>query len=589
MRYRRNTVGYVDCVRLIVVAVCWCIGSASVIAEASPGGADVDDAHVAAALAAEQRRIATVARVTPACVCVYDRNQRGGGSGVIIDAQGHGLTNYHVVAGMLSDRQGLGGLADGRMYDLEVLGIDPTGDVALFRLTGREEFTFAELGDSEAVRPGDTVLAIGNPFVLSEDHTPSVSMGRVTGTHRYQRGQGNALVYTDCIQTDAAINPGNSGGPLFDLAGRIIGINGRISLAAGVRGRFNVGAGYAISINQIKRFLPALRAGLEVRHGTMQATVNRACLFDELVEDGPAWKVGIRPGDKLLRFGGREVVSDNQFASLLGTYPEDWPVSICWLPRANADGPVTEARHAIARLERLAIHHEGAFTVDPQVNRRALERVVERFQSGIGITQGPGTAEWRWTSRRMPVGSGAAETDAAQRWAHVRVGDGTSEHRRSGSGGTVAERIVCDEEGVHLVDGERRYVLPPARRLPLLAMHVLRENVVAGASAVPADEWSHVGGDAVVRQGDDGRVVESNLLEVIETQRPDGTNLRYAFDEASGMLRRIVARDEASGAEAVIDLDDYGDVGGFRWPLTLEVRVGTNAYRARRDAYEVGR
>ena len=147
-----------------------------------------------------------------AVVCVYDEAQRGGGSGVVIDREGYGLTNFHVVAGMMAKRRGWGGLGDGKLYELEVLGVDPTGDVAMFRLTGRDSFPFATLGDSDAVRVGDEVFAMGNPFVLSEDYTPSVSMGIVSGTHRYQYGVLGNLAYTDCIQVDAAINPGNLAG-----------------------------------------------------------------------------------------------------------------------------------------------------------------------------------------------------------------------------------------------------------------------------------------------------------------------------------------------------------------------------------------
>ena len=133
----------------------------------------------------------------------------------------------------------------------------------MFRVTGEKQFPAVDLGDSDSLAVGDYTLAMGNPFLLAEDYTPTVSTGIVTGLHRYQ-GEGETLVYTDCIQTDAAINPGNSGGPLFDRQGRVIGINGRISaeMHKYARGRTNVGLGYAITINQIKRFMPSLRAGL---------------------------------------------------------------------------------------------------------------------------------------------------------------------------------------------------------------------------------------------------------------------------------------------------------------------------------------
>ncbi|HUU85483.1 MAG TPA: trypsin-like peptidase domain-containing protein, partial [Phycisphaerae bacterium] len=343
----------------------------------------------------EQLRIETIARVAPAVVCIYDRRFRGGGSGVIMHPDGYGLTNFHVVADMLDTGAGLAGLPDGKLYELRVLGLDPTGDVAMFRLTGRDRFDFAELGDSDTVDVGDVALAMGNPFVLAEDHTPTVTMGIVTGTHRYQWGRGNALVYSDCIQTDAPINPGNSGGPLFDVHGRVIGINGRISVASGVRGRYNVGLAYAISINQIKRFIPALRRGHVVRHGTLQATVNGDLIFNELIEDGPAWKVGIRPGDRLLRFGGRRVTSDNHFASLLGTYPEHWPVPISFEHHG-------EPRHAVAQLEPLSIEQDVPLKIDPEGERHPERWVVEHWLSTAGgdLFPGDGWARSLWSSLR---------------------------------------------------------------------------------------------------------------------------------------------------------------------------------------------
>src|SRR6185437_4261740 len=99
-----------------------------------------------------------------------------------------------------------------------------------------------------------------------------ITYGIISGVHRYQYPAGTLLEYADCLQTDAAINPGNSGGPLFDSAGRLIGINGRGSFEK--RGRVNVGVGYAISINQIKNFLGYLKSGRIVDHATLGATVS---------------------------------------------------------------------------------------------------------------------------------------------------------------------------------------------------------------------------------------------------------------------------------------------------------------------------
>ncbi len=197
-------------------------------------------------LEAEQRRVDVIARAANAAVAIFDSKGAGGGSGVVISADGLALTNFHVVAPCGFAMKC--GMPDRRLYDAVLVGIDPTGDVALIQLLGREDFPHAHFGNSDSVRPGDWAFSVGNPFLLANDFQPSVSRGMISGVRRYQYPAGTLLEYTDCLQTDAAINPGNSGGPLFNAAGMLIGINGRGSFEK--RGRVNVGVGYAISIGQ---------------------------------------------------------------------------------------------------------------------------------------------------------------------------------------------------------------------------------------------------------------------------------------------------------------------------------------------------
>jgi S1-C subfamily serine protease len=149
-----------------------------------------------------------------------------------------------------------------------VCGIDKVGDVALIKLVPKEKgkpFPFVQIGDSDKVKAGDWSLAMGNPFSLAMDFSPTVTYGLISGVNRYQPPEGKGLLeYTDCIQIETSINPGNSGGPLFNMQGELIGINGRGSFEK--RGRVNVGVGYAISINQIKRFIGLLKSGRFVDH-----------------------------------------------------------------------------------------------------------------------------------------------------------------------------------------------------------------------------------------------------------------------------------------------------------------------------------
>ena len=167
--------------------------------------------------------------------------------------------------------QRVGGLADGKLYRWKLIGTDPGGDLAIIQLEGKEVFPATRLGNSDEVKVGDWALAMGNPFILTEDQVPTVTLGIVSGVKRYQPGAGqNQLVYGNCIQVDSSINPGNSGGPLFNFKGEVIGINGRGSFKE--RGRVNVGLGYAISANQIKNFIPDLLATKLVEHATLDAS-----------------------------------------------------------------------------------------------------------------------------------------------------------------------------------------------------------------------------------------------------------------------------------------------------------------------------
>ena len=171
---------------------------------------------------AEAERIAVIERIAPSVVCVFAPKGDNGGSGVVINAEGEALTNFHVVAGLGSFVKC--GLPDGKIYWAVVKSVDPTGDLALIQLLGRKDFPHATLGDSSKLQPGDPALVLGNPFLLADNYQPTVTFGVISGTGRYQGPANTFLEYTDCIQTDAAINPGNSGGPLFNAAGALIAI-----------------------------------------------------------------------------------------------------------------------------------------------------------------------------------------------------------------------------------------------------------------------------------------------------------------------------------------------------------------------------
>lgn len=299
---------------------------------------------------AEKKRVAVIKKVSPAVVAVILQGGRNGGSGVLIDDEGYALTNFHVTEGAGGPVMKCG-LADGVLYDAVLVGLDKVGDVALIKLLPKkpgQKFPFVALGDSDKVRAGDWSLAMGNPFLLATDFTPTVTFGLISGVHRYQYPAGTLLEYTDCIQIDTSINPGNSGGPLFNMDGELIGINGRGSFEK--RGRVNSGVGYAISINQIKNFLGQLRAGMDTDHASLGAKVeseseegglSRVLVRD--IIDSDARRRGLEVGDQLMSFAGRPVTTVNQYKNVLGLYPKGWRVPIVYR-HENARQPETLVR-----------------------------------------------------------------------------------------------------------------------------------------------------------------------------------------------------------------------------------------------------
>ena len=277
----------------------------------------------------EAARVETISRISPSVVCVMAPNGEGGGSGVLISADGFAISNFHVTSGSGSFMKC--GLDNSKLYDAVIVGIDPTGDVALIQLQGRSDFVAAQPGDSDQVRVGDEVMALGNPFLLASDFTPTVTYGIVSGVRRYQYPANTFLEYTDCIQIDASINPGNSGGPLFDIQGRWIGINGRASFEK--RGRVNSGAAYAISVNQVQLFIEHLKCGLIVDHGVPEFTVETVegeVVVSQVSELSEAWRRGLRARAQIVSFAGRLVSSANDFQNVLGIYPEGTRLPLTW-------------------------------------------------------------------------------------------------------------------------------------------------------------------------------------------------------------------------------------------------------------------
>ncbi len=328
-------------------------------------------------LAAQQRRVEAMRKASMATVGVFGTDSQGGGSGVCISPDGYVLTNFHV-SSPFGHRMRCG-LNDGRMYEAVVAGIDPTGDLAVLKMFGRDDFPTATIGDSDRIRAGQWCFAAGNPFVLATNLQPTVTYGLISGVRRYQYPSGTILEYSDCIQTDASINPGNSGGPLFNADGELIGINGRCSFEK--RGRVNVGVGYAISIKQALNFFGNLKSGRIVDHATLGFTVatdqQGHVEVSNILESSDAYRRGLRLGDEVLRLGDRDIATANQLKNILGIYPDYWRIPLRY---RNEQG----VQDTVIRLQ--SLHQPGEL-------EKIVEGSSERGRQPPGQPKPPGEKE----------------------------------------------------------------------------------------------------------------------------------------------------------------------------------------------------
>jgi serine protease Do len=240
--------------------------------------------------------------------------QRSLGSGFIISSDGYIFTNNHVVE--KADKIKVK-LAGGKEYDAEVKGKDPTTDIALIKIKPEGSLPVVEFGDSDKLRIGEWVFAIGNPFGLEHTVTAGIvsAKGRVIGSGPYD----------NFIQTDASINPGNSGGPLFNMEGRVIGINTAI-VAQGN------GIGFAIPINTAKSILADLKTKGSVTRGWLGISIQditediaenmklkdmKGALVGHIFEGDPADKAGIKTGDIIVEIAGKKIQDSHELMRIV--------------------------------------------------------------------------------------------------------------------------------------------------------------------------------------------------------------------------------------------------------------------------------
>ena len=243
-----------------------------------------------------------------------ERRQQGIGSGFIMNREGYILTNNHVVEG--ADKIQVR-LANGRQIDGRVVGLDPKTDLALLKIDGEKDLKPLPLGDSDTLKVGSWVVAVGSPFGLEQTITAGIvsAKGRVIGSGPYD----------NFIQTDASINPGNSGGPLVSLQGEAVGINTAIIASA-------QGIGFAIPINMAREIARQLQEKGHVTRGLLGVSIqditpelaksfglteSKGALVAQVVPGGPAAEGGLQEGDVIVEFDGKAVSDSNALPRLV--------------------------------------------------------------------------------------------------------------------------------------------------------------------------------------------------------------------------------------------------------------------------------
>lgn len=370
---------------------------------------------------------------------------QGAGSGVIISKDGYLLSNNHVVEGATEVTVTL---ADQKEYQAEIVGRDPKTDLAVLKINADREFPTAKLGDSEALKVGDWVVAIGNPFGLNHTVTSGIvsAKGRVIG----------AGPYDDFIQTDASINPGNSGGPLFNMQGEVVGINTAII----PQGQ---GIGFAIPVDTAKPLIPQLVEHGEITRGYLGVNIQTitpdlakaleieetaGALVADVVADSPAAKSGVERGDIIKNFDGKSVKDSRDLSAKVAATPVGEEIKLTVL-RDGAEKELT------VTVEKLSADEALVGSSDSEKGRWGLQlhdlnpQIEEQFR--LDADQG--------------VAVVGIEPDSAAAEAGIRQGDVIVEVNRKpvASVDDVKQEIRKSNDKDHLLllvqrDGGKFYV-----------------------------------------------------------------------------------------------------------------------------------
>ncbi len=377
-------------------------------------------------------------------------NASGSGSGLIVDSEGHIVTNNHVIgdASEIEVR-----FSDKTKLIAHVIGKDPDTDLALLKVTTDRPLPSARFGDSAGVKVGQWVLAVGNPFGLDR----TVTLGVVSGIGRENI---NLSRYENFIQTDASINPGNSGGPLFNLRGEVIGINTAII-------NFAQGIGFAIPSNMAKQVIEQLLAKGKVVRGWLGVgiqpltadlakkfgvTEGEGVLVNEVFDNDPAALAGIKPGDVIIRIDGAVVDSPNKLSRLIATRTPGATsrVEIVRdLKRLTMDVPLTERRDTpvMASLPQQEEKLGVKLGLDLQDVTTAL---AERFK----LRESKGVLIAKVEPNSLAQAEGLREGDLIKEVNRIEVssiGEFTSAIARSRRGDTLLLRVLRENRAFYVV------------------------------------------------------------------------------------------------------------------------------------------
>ena len=311
------------------------------------------------------------------------RVQRGLGSGVIVTGDGYVLTNNHVVDGVETVKVDL---SDGRSFSAKVVGTDPATDLAVVKIPAKGLSTL-EIGDSDAVKVGDVVLAVGNPLNVGQTVTSGIisAKGRQTG--------GDQESYQDFLQTDAAINHGNSGGALVNAGGQLIGINSQILTPTDG----NIGLGFAIPSNMAKQVMDQLIATGTVRRAKLGIMVQRitpdlatslglaspkGALVSSVEEGGPASKAGFKQGDVITAYNGKAVSDNNQLRNAVAATTPGTRVTVDVL----RDGRTQSLQATVGELEGQKGASNGRPSLERSESTGKFGMTVDSDDDGVVIT-----------------------------------------------------------------------------------------------------------------------------------------------------------------------------------------------------------